>query len=93
MNAVRLTHTAVRSYRRLRPEESAGGAYRALLKACAQAPLCEEPPSWLRHVDNSNDGYLLLHDGLAAVPVRHGRGVACLIDPARRSGGFRPQGG
>lgn len=81
MNSVRLTHHAIFSYRRLRPESSVSGAYKALREACAEAQLCEEPPSWLRRGDQSNDGYLILHEGLAAVPVRSGRGVACLIAP------------
>ncbi|HEY4427519.1 MAG TPA: hypothetical protein VGN08_04880 [Solirubrobacteraceae bacterium] len=79
---IRLTHNAVATFhRRLRPADSLSGAYRALHRACRQARYTERAPSWLHTARPDNDGYLLLDGEAAALPVRHGRAVACLVNP------------
>jgi hypothetical protein len=82
MTDVRLTHNAVAGYRRLlAPGNSSSGAYSELKQACAQGRYEREAPSWLRRVCKGTDGYLLLDGDLAALPVRRGRVVACLVNP------------
>jgi hypothetical protein len=83
---VRLTHNAVVSYRRmLSPENSSTGAYRELKQACTQGRYEREAPSWLRRICKGTDGYLLLDGDVAALPVRRGRAVACLVNPLHRA--------
>lgn len=82
MTGVRLTHNAVTGYRRLlAPESSSSGAYRELKQACAQGRYELRAPSWLHRVHKGTDGYLLLDGDRAALPVRCGRVVACLVNP------------
>jgi hypothetical protein len=82
MTGVRLTHNAVVNYRRrLAPGSSSSGAYRELKQACAHGRYEREAPSWLRRVCKGTNGYLLLDGDVAALPVRRGRAVACLVNP------------
>ena len=82
MTNVRLTHNAIASYRRLLASgNSSSGAYRELKHACAQGRYEREAPSWMRRVCKGADGYLLLDGDVAALPVRCGRAVACLVNP------------
>jgi hypothetical protein len=82
MSQIRLTHNAVATFhRRLRPADSMSGAYRALRHACEAARYTEDAPSWLGRTRADNDGYLLLDGETAALPLRHGRAVACLVNP------------
>jgi hypothetical protein len=81
-HTIRITHNAVTSFhRRLCPESTLGRAYRELRAAVAIARFTPDPPPWLRRVRADTDGYLLLGDDLAALPVRRGRVVACLANP------------
>lgn len=76
---VRLTANAVAGYRRaLRPTSSEADAYRELRRVCSRAQFSPTAPSWLRGRPDA-DGYLLLDGGRAALPVRRGRAVACLV--------------
>ena len=82
MSQIRLTHNAVATFHRgLRPGDSLSGAYRALRRACEQARYTELAPSWLGAARPDNDGYLLLDGEAAALPLRRGRAVACLVNP------------
>jgi hypothetical protein len=84
MEKIRVTHNAVTSFRRgLAPATSVTGAYRELYRACESARYSRTPPSWLRSARRDNDGYLLLSGERAALPLRRGRAVACLVNPAR----------
>lgn len=86
MTGVRLTHNAVAGYRRLlAPGNSSSGAYRELKQACAHGRYERDAPSWLRRVCKGTDGYLLLDGDAAALPVRCGRVVACLVNPLHRA--------
>jgi hypothetical protein len=79
---VRLTHNAVVSFHRmLCPTDSLSGAYRELRRECQAAQYTTHAPRWLRRTKASNDGYLLLDGEIAALPVRRGRAVACLVNP------------
>jgi hypothetical protein len=85
MSEIRLTQNAVAGFHRvLCPSNSMSGAYRELRQACRQAHYTDRPPSWLRRARADNDGYLLLNGELAALPIRHGRAVACLANPGDR---------
>lgn len=80
MPNVRLTANAVAGYRRaLRPTTSATDAYRELRRVCSDARFSPTAPSWLRERPDT-DGYLLLDGDRAALPVRRGRVVACLVN-------------
>jgi hypothetical protein len=82
MLPVRLTHNAVVGFNRgLCPANSASGAYHELRKACEVARYIDRPPSWLRRRHANDDGYLLLDDERAVLPIRRGRVVACLVNP------------
>lgn len=82
MISFRLTHNAVVGYQRLlAPGNSVSGAYGELKHACAVAQYERQAPAWLRGVRNDTDGYVLLDGDVAALPVRHGRVVACLVNP------------
>jgi hypothetical protein len=82
MSEIRLTHNAVANFhRRLCPADSLGGAYRALQHACERARYTDRAPSWVGGGRADTDGYLLLDDETAALPVRRGRVVACLVNP------------
>jgi hypothetical protein len=84
MTQIRLTQNAVAGYQRvLCPANSPSGAYRELRRACKSARYTDRAPSWLRRANAGNDGYLLLDGELAALPVRRGRAVACLVNPQR----------
>jgi len=79
-----MTHNAVTAYRRaLHPATSVSAAYRELRNATAAGEFTQEPPSWLRRVRADADGYVLLEDDVAALPVRRGRVVGCLVNPER----------
>jgi hypothetical protein len=83
MPPVRLTANAVAGFRRaLRPTTSESDAYRELQRACRSAQFSPTAPAWLRDGRADNDGYLLLDGGRAALPVRRGRVVACLVQRA-----------
>lgn len=82
MTEVRLTHNAVAGFHRvLCPTNSLSSAYRELRRECAVARYTDRAPSWLCRTNASNDGYLVLDDETAALPVRRGRAVACLVNP------------
>jgi hypothetical protein len=82
MTEVRLTQNAIVSFHRvLCPTSSLSGAYRELRQACRAARYTDHAPSWLRRANVSNDGYLLLDGETAALPIRRGRAVACLVNP------------
>jgi hypothetical protein len=85
MPPIRMTHNAVTAYRRaLQPQESMSGAYRQLRRETAEARFTRKRPPWLRRVHrDAADGYLLLGDDVAALPVRRGRVVGCLVNPER----------
>jgi hypothetical protein len=85
MPPIRMTHNAVTAYRRaLQPGTSVSGAYRELRRESAEARFTRKPPPWLRRVrSDAADGYLLLEDDVAALPVRRGRVVGCLVNPER----------
>jgi hypothetical protein len=89
MSQVRLTHNAVANFhQRLCPADSLSAAYRALQHACERARYTDRAPSWVGRARKDNDGYLLLDGETAALPVRRGRVVACLVNPnlpSRRS--------
>lgn len=51
------------------------------MRICSNAHVIEDPPAWLTRKDSRNDGYLLLEDERAVLPLRHGRVVACLVNP------------
>jgi hypothetical protein len=77
-----LTHNAVVGFHRvLCPTDSLSGAYRELRRECKAAQYIAHAPSWLRRTNASNDGYLLLDGEIAALPIRRGRAVACLVNP------------
>jgi hypothetical protein len=79
-----MTHNAVTAYRRaLHPATSVSAAYHELRDATATGRFTRQPPSWLRRVLGDADGYVLLEDDVAALPVRHGRVVGCLVNPER----------
>jgi hypothetical protein len=79
-----MTHNAVTAYRRaLHPATSVSAAYRELRYAAAAGRFTRQPPPWLRRVRGDADGYVLLEDDVAALPVRRGRVVACLVNPER----------
>jgi len=78
----RLTHNAVLGYQRsLAPENSISGAYGQLKRACARGRFQLRPPAWLRKTCKGTEGYLILEDEIAALPIRRGRAVACLANP------------
>jgi hypothetical protein len=82
MISIRLTHNAVAGYQRLlAPGNSISGSYRELGEACAQGQYERQAPAWLRRTHNDTDGYVLLDGDVAALPVRRGRVVACLVNP------------
>lgn len=82
MVSIRLTHNAVMGFHRsLTPSSSPSRAHRELTRICSNARVIEDPPVWLTRTDSRNDGYLLLEDERAVLPVRHGRVVACLVNP------------
>jgi hypothetical protein len=68
-------------HRSLARDSSPSSAYRELTRICSGARLIDHPPSWLTAKDSRNDGYLLLEDERAVLPVRRGRVVACLVNP------------
>jgi hypothetical protein len=81
----RLTHNAVISFHRaLCPSGSLNAAYVQLRRECETAQHSERAPSWLRGAHPNNDGYLLLDGGNAALALRDGRAVTCLINPQGR---------
>jgi hypothetical protein len=83
-HTIRVTQNAVTSFqRRLSPASTISRAYRELRHAVADADYTQHPPTWLRRVRGDADGYLLLDGDLAVLPVRHGRVVACLVNPER----------
>lgn len=85
MLRARLTHNAVISFHRaLCPTGSLNAAYRQLRRECETAQRSDRAPSWLRDAHPSNDGYLLLDDGNAALALRDGRAVTCLVNPQGR---------
>jgi hypothetical protein len=82
MRQLRLTHNAALGYqRRLEPNQSISGAYQRLKRACADGRYEQQPPKWLPKTRKEADGYLLLDGEIAALPVRNGRAVACLVNP------------
>jgi hypothetical protein len=82
MRGFRLTHNAVVGYqRRLAPGHSISGAYGELKRACAHGRYEHQMPAWLRRASKGADGYVLLDGDIAALPVRRGRVVACLVNP------------
>jgi putative nucleotidyltransferase with HDIG domain len=82
MAAIRLTHNAVVGFRRaLCPAASLSAAHRTLRDACEVASYSELAPGWLGRIDPGTDGYLLLEGNKAALPVRRGRAVGCLVNP------------
>jgi hypothetical protein len=82
MISFRLTHNAVVGYQRLlAPGNSVSGAYGELKRACADGQYERQAPSWLSRTRTDTDGYVLLDGDLAALPVRRGRVVACLVNP------------
>jgi hypothetical protein len=82
MISFRLTHNAVISYQRqLTPGNSISGAYRELKRACAEGQYERPAPAWVRRTREDTDGYVLLDGDVAALPVRRGRVVACLVNP------------
>jgi hypothetical protein len=82
MTNIRLTHNAVVGYQRLlAPGNSVSGAYGELKRACARGRYEHQTPAWLRRTSKGTDGYVLLDGDLAALPVRRGRVVACLVNP------------
>lgn len=84
MHAIRITSNAVASFQRaLCPASSVNHAHRDLRQACRRASYTTRPPTWLRAARGQNDGYLLLEDEVAALPLRRGRVVACLVNPTR----------
>jgi hypothetical protein len=86
MISIRVTHNAVVGFQRaMCPEESLRGAHRRLREACSLAVYIDRAPGWLRPADPSTDGYLVLHNQSAALPVRRGRAVACLINQTMQS--------
>jgi hypothetical protein len=87
MPFVRLTHNAVVSFHRaLCPANSLNGAYRRLRRECEAAGRSDRPPGWLSGPHPSTDGYLLLEGGNAALALRGGRAVTCLVNPQHRPG-------
>ena len=84
MISFRLTHNAVLGYQRLlAPSNSMSGAYGELKRACADGRYECRAPTWLRRTRSDADGYVLLDGDLAALPVRRGRVIACLVNPLR----------
>jgi hypothetical protein len=82
ITAIRLTQNAVVGFHRvLCPTNSLSGAHRELRHACKAAQYTDRAPGWLRRTNASNDGYLLLDGETAALPLRRGRAVACLVNP------------
>lgn len=82
MISICLTHNAVVGYQRLlAPSSSMSGAYGELKRACAHGQYERQAPAWLRRTRNDTDGYVLLDVDVAALPVRRGRVVACLVNP------------
>jgi len=82
MIGFRLTHNAVIGYQRLlAPGNSMSGAYGELKRACADGQYERRAPAWLRGARNDTDGYVLLNGDIAALPVRRGRVIACLVNP------------
>jgi len=80
---VRITHNAVAGFQRvLCPASSPSDAYRELRRMCRAAHYTDRAPAWLRRVHAGNDGYLLLDGEAAALPIRRGRAVACLVNPS-----------
>jgi hypothetical protein len=83
MTSTRVTHNAVCAFHRaLCPSDSVTGAYRLLLQECEQALFSDHAPAWLHHSDPRTEGYLLLPGEAAALPLRNGRAVSCLINQA-----------
>jgi hypothetical protein len=81
---IRLTHNAVAGYQRqLARDNSVSSAYAQLKGACARGRYACEPPVWLRRTCGENEGYVMLEGDIAALPVRRGRVVACLVNPQR----------
>ena len=82
MRPIRLTHNAVVGYQRqLASGNSISGAYGELRRACARGQYERRAPEWLQRTRGDTDGYLLLEGEIAALPVRRGRVVACLVNP------------
>jgi hypothetical protein len=82
MRQLRLTHNAALGYqRRLAPDQSISGAYYQLKRACAGGRYEQRPPEWLRKSRGQADGYMVLDGEVAALPVRNGRVIACLVNP------------
>jgi hypothetical protein len=82
MRGFRLTHNAVAGYqRRLAPGHSIGDAYGELKRAFAHGRYERQTPAWLCRASKGTDGYVLLDGDVAALPVRRGRVVACLVNP------------
>lgn len=82
MSAIRLTHNAVVGFHRARcPGHSLNSAYQTLRDACGAAFYSELAPGWLGRVNPDTDGYLVLDAENAALPVRRGRAVGCLVNP------------
>ncbi len=80
--ALRITHNATVGYQRqLAPDQSLSGAHYELRRACPGGRYEQHAPGWLRKRSNRNDGYLILAGDLAALPVRDGRMIACLVNP------------
>jgi hypothetical protein len=87
MASIRLTHNAVVGFRRaLCPAASLSAAHRTLRDACEVASYSELAPGWLGRIDPGTDGYLLLEGNKAALPVRRGRAVGCLVNPVTPAG-------
>jgi hypothetical protein len=87
MLRVRLTHNAVASFHRaLCPTNSVTWAYGELRRECEAGQHSDQPPGWLRRPHPSNEGYLLLGGGNAALALRRGRAVMCLVNPQVRLG-------
>jgi hypothetical protein len=53
----------------------------ACLSDYLEAQYERQAPTWLRGTRNHTDGYLLLDGDVAALPVRRGRAIACLVNP------------
>jgi hypothetical protein len=81
MKQLRLTHNAAVGYqRRLAPSQSLSGAYHELKRACATGRYVQRRPEWLCKTRGQADGYVLLDGEVAALPVRNGRAIACLVN-------------
>ena len=82
MKQLRLTHNAAVGYqRRLAPGQSINVAYHELKRACVHGSYEQQPPKWLRKAHREAPEYLLLDGEVAALPIRNGRAIACLVNP------------